>query len=151
MASRPDRPKVVIHYSSSGAEHVDIPLFRGGLPRGRLRLCAGGRGMTAWRRRLGRGLVVLAGLAVGVALLAFFVANRQVPERSDTPSPPAAVAVIEARPLAFRLEARGHGVARRSEEHTSELQSRPQLVCRLLLEKKKCTRLTSAHVSTKAP
>src|SRR5690554_5223429 len=26
---------------------------------------------------------------------------------------------------------------RRSEEHTSELQSRPQLVCRLLLEKKK--------------
>src|SRR5690554_7560431 len=27
--------------------------------------------------------------------------------------------------------------AMRSEEHTSELQSRPQLVCRLLLEKKK--------------
>src|SRR5690349_24180078 len=29
------------------------------------------------------------------------------------------------------------GVARRSEEHTSELQSRRDLVCRLLLEKKK--------------
>src|SRR5690554_7761783 len=29
------------------------------------------------------------------------------------------------------------GVIRRSEEHTSELQSRPHLVCRLLLEKKK--------------
>src|SRR3989442_8482253 len=29
-------------------------------------------------------------------------------------------------------------VAHRSEEHTSELQSRPHLVCRLLLEKKKC-------------
>src|SRR5436305_7479837 len=28
------------------------------------------------------------------------------------------------------------GTARRSEEHTSELQSRPHLVCRLLLEKK---------------
>src|SRR3989442_1995164 len=28
----------------------------------------------------------------------------------------------------------------RSEEHTSELQSRPHLVCRLLLEKKKCTK-----------
>src|SRR3989442_6691518 len=28
---------------------------------------------------------------------------------------------------------------RRSEEHTSELQSRPHLVCRLLLEKKKQT------------
>src|SRR5436309_12241621 len=30
-----------------------------------------------------------------------------------------------------------HMVARRSEEHTSELQSRENLVCRLLLEKKK--------------
>src|SRR2546429_6852512 len=39
----------------------------------------------------------------------------------------------------------------RSEEHTSELQSRLHLVCRLLLEKKKktshypCSRYTSAH------
>src|SRR3712207_7578368 len=31
----------------------------------------------------------------------------------------------------------GIGVGRRSEEHTSELQSRQYLVCRLLLEKKK--------------
>src|SRR5690606_39693583 len=30
-----------------------------------------------------------------------------------------------------------HGASRRSEEHTSELQSRENLVCRLLLEKKK--------------
>src|SRR3989442_7607141 len=30
-----------------------------------------------------------------------------------------------------------HGASDRSEEHTSELQSRPHLVCRLLLEKKK--------------
>src|SRR3989442_9251515 len=29
------------------------------------------------------------------------------------------------------------GMSARSEEHTSELQSRPHLVCRLLLEKKK--------------
>src|SRR2546422_1965814 len=33
--------------------------------------------------------------------------------------------------------ARGPGVRPRSEEHTSELQSRLHLVCRLLLEKKK--------------
>src|SRR3712207_7041345 len=33
----------------------------------------------------------------------------------------------------------------RSEEHTSELQSRQYLVCRLLLEKKKKTRLTYRH------
>src|SRR3989442_7523183 len=35
----------------------------------------------------------------------------------------------------------------RSEEHTSELQSRPHLVCRLLLEKKKKnTKIISKHV-----
>src|SRR2546429_4166348 len=33
----------------------------------------------------------------------------------------------------------------RSEEHTSELQSRLHLVCRLLLEKKKQTKATPAH------
>src|SRR3712207_6977844 len=33
----------------------------------------------------------------------------------------------------------------RSEEHTSELQSRQYLVCRLLLEKKKKTRLNIRH------
>src|SRR5207302_2210571 len=32
---------------------------------------------------------------------------------------------------------RGRGLIQRSEEHTSELQSRENLVCRLLLEKKK--------------
>src|SRR2546422_7875714 len=35
------------------------------------------------------------------------------------------------------LPTRGRGPALRSEEHTSELQSRLHLVCRLLLEKKK--------------
>src|SRR5439155_27071819 len=34
-----------------------------------------------------------------------------------------------------------HDEVVRSEEHTSELQSRGHLVCRLLLEKKKCTDL----------
>src|SRR3712207_8391182 len=37
----------------------------------------------------------------------------------------------------------GHGS--RSEEHTSELQSRQYLVCRLLLEKKKETELPAHH------
>src|SRR6266498_5622505 len=37
----------------------------------------------------------------------------------------------------------------RSEEHTSELQSRPHLVCRLLLEKKKKIIQTQLHVETK--
>src|SRR2546429_3024218 len=38
---------------------------------------------------------------------------------------------------ALRLEAAGLTTLDRSEEHTSELQSRLHLVCRLLLEKKK--------------
>src|SRR5690554_7233784 len=37
-------------------------------------------------------------------------------------------------------------VAVRSEEHTSELQSRPHLVCRLLLEKKKKIHTYTYHI-----
>src|SRR2546430_9718926 len=37
---------------------------------------------------------------------------------------------------------------RRSEEHTSELQSQSNLVCRLLLEKKKKRRLQLTHIAT---
>src|SRR5713101_9016988 len=46
------------------------------------------------------------------------------------------------------FHASGHG---RSEEHTSELQSHVNLVCRLLLEKKKKTRVTirSAKIQIK--
>src|SRR5256885_11377531 len=43
-----------------------------------------------------------------------------------------------------------HGVER-SEEHTSELQSPCNLVCRLLLEKKKNTRLHVTHAHTPGP
>src|SRR5690554_6590836 len=39
-------------------------------------------------------------------------------------------------------------LTRRSEEHTSELQSRPHLVCRLLLEKKKKNTIYNHNVST---
>src|SRR3989442_5814593 len=38
----------------------------------------------------------------------------------------------------------------RSEEHTSELQSRPHLVCRLLLEKKKLVSPSQLQVSSRA-
>src|SRR2546422_3612311 len=53
--------------------------------------------------------------------------------------------VRRARPGAVRVLAAAPGATARSEEHTSELQSRLHLVCRLLLEKKKkaskiCTR-----------
>src|SRR5438105_9337549 len=46
----------------------------------------------------------------------------------------------ETRRAACRCESGERHRERRSEEHTSELQSRVDLVCRLLLEKKKKTR-----------
>src|SRR2546429_9556720 len=47
-----------------------------------------------------------------------------------------------ARGVERRLRHRGRLSQRRSEEHTSELQSRLHLVCRLLLEKKKHLMMT---------
>src|SRR3712207_7568267 len=44
-----------------------------------------------------------------------------------------------------RLTGRVGSTSFRSEEHTSELQSRQYLVCRLLLEKKKITRYIVHH------
>src|SRR2546422_6818589 len=43
----------------------------------------------------------------------------------------------EAAPGPMTVKVTARGAERRSEEHTSELQSRLHLVCRLLLEKKK--------------
>src|SRR5438105_7464543 len=53
------------------------------------------------------------------------------------------------RSLALIAAIRGAGSSarRRSEEHTSELQSRVDLVCRLLLEKKKKTGLTATRAT----
>src|SRR3989442_1795342 len=53
------------------------------------------------------------------------------PYTNGTPGP------LIAKDRALFYAIRGPGVPLRSEEHTSELQSRPHLVCRLLLEKKK--------------
>src|SRR5260370_14655266 len=46
-------------------------------------------------------------------------------------------AAISPRASMLAAAARALGLSRRSEEHTSELQSHLNLVCRLLLEKKK--------------
>src|SRR3989442_2112713 len=51
---------------------------------------------------------------------------------------------IHARAIARSDSSRSQAHVERSEEHTSELQSRPHLVCRLLLEKKKNLR----HICT---
>src|SRR3712207_7958610 len=58
------------------------------------------------------------------------------------------LAHADARPpdrVAPRPDGRGPGRVVRSEEHTSELQSRQYLVCRLLLEKKKNHNHTHTH------
>src|SRR5256886_9517851 len=47
--------------------------------------------------------------------------------------------------LRAELERRHRGVTVRSEEHTSELQSQSNLVCRLLLEKKKTDERATHH------
>src|SRR2546429_7115266 len=49
----------------------------------------------------------------------------------------------------LRQRDRYRRVLLRSEEHTSELQSRLHLVCRLLLEKKNSVRSTCSHDSSK--
>src|SRR2546430_7986029 len=53
---------------------------------------------------------------------------------------------VRERQVAARLQVGGTHAQSRSEEHTSELQSQSNLVCRLLLEKKKQSSLQLRHV-----
>src|SRR5438034_7414691 len=66
------------------------------------------------------------------------------PTNTIPASPAATHSLADVRPLIRRplLSARSSD-ASRSEEHTSELQSHSDLVCRLLLEKKKKTKHTT--------
>src|SRR5438874_4659867 len=65
-----------------------------------------------------------------------------------TAPPPEAAPAKPGSLLTGRAALFVYGLAIRSEEHTSELQSRRDLVCRLLLEKKK-NRITLADVQIK--
>src|SRR2546427_3667011 len=74
-------------------------------------------------------------------------------------NPKGTTLALERREQLARLAAE-HGVAvleddpygeLRSEEHTSELQSQSNLVCRLLLEKKKKTNEKVLHTNLRAP
>src|SRR5947209_20419634 len=53
---------------------------------------------------------------------------------------------FSAQPTVYCLLSTVHYILRRSEEHTSELQSRQYLVCRLLLEKKKTQILSITRI-----
>src|SRR2546421_8022957 len=74
------------------------------------------------------------------------------PRRSASRDPPAPSSPAPGAP-ARRRSAAHRRLPSRSEEHTSELQSRSDLVCRLLLEKKNTQPLyyTSARHYTLAP
>src|SRR3712207_8901198 len=67
---------------------------------------------------------------------------RSTPEQARQPHPLVRPLVLRARrderlTVTLHNHIQGRAVGLRSEEHTSELQSRQYLVCRLLLEKKK--------------
>src|SRR5439155_25346735 len=80
-------------------------------------------------------------LSLHDALPIYRLAGGPVQVRRGDPARRAALLVPHGRrhdgePLAAHRPARRQARRRRSEEHTSELQSRGHLVCRLLLEKK---------------
>src|SRR3712207_7529051 len=62
------------------------------------------------------------------------VGKRHLPNMGDVQLRPGPLAQV---PRGLSRQGRFIGAVSRSEEHTSELQSRQYLVCRLLLEKKK--------------
>src|ERR1041385_8539690 len=71
----------------------------------------------------------------------FFFFNDTATTEIYTLSLHDALPIYSCRSYAIRIKVRwenGKKAKNRSEEHTSELQSRLHLVCRLLLEKKKC-------------
>src|SRR6267143_5542426 len=89
-----------------------------------------------------------------IKLLFFFLMIRRPPRSTLFPyttlfrSPPAADRTDRPgrwRRSGTRRPSRSTGCPRRSEEHTSELQSQFHLVCRLLLEKKKTHPPTKNH------
>src|SRR6266498_4567130 len=63
--------------------------------------------------------------------------SRVVRQRDSLRTPTCPAGSLRSRPYGLVRVSRNLYPGRRSEEHTSELQSRPHLVCRLLLEKKK--------------
>src|SRR5690606_41178267 len=75
-----------------------------------------------------------AGLDLQIRMLQIIVQRRIVQSRQQNPAHGGA---IGRQPSAGLLHLHGPDSVGRSEEHTSELQSRENLVCRLLLEKKK--------------
>src|SRR5439155_17606503 len=84
------------------------------------------------------GLVLLLGLVTKNSILLVEYANQQLAKGLDSHEAMIQAGRVRLRPILMTAFSTIAGILRmRSEEHTSELQSRGHLVCRLLLEKKK--------------
>src|SRR5215813_15134525 len=83
----------------------------------------------------------LTHLTLSLLLFFFFLMIRRPPRSTLFPYTTLFRSYDFEHPLNDEHDIRAPGIVR-SEEHTSELQSRPHLVCRLLLEKKKQTQHT---------
>src|SRR2546430_8391052 len=83
--------------------------------------------------------------SIGLLLVAFAAVSacaRKEPRAAASEGVPVTVGTAARQAVPLEVRAIGHvdsysTVSLRSEEHTSELQSQSNLVCRLLLEKKK--------------
>src|SRR5690625_6784183 len=71
------------------------------------------------------------------SLMATGLTNEQIRDRVHVASRSRNGTSAASSPCSTLTSAQGTSASSRSEEHTSELQSRGHLVCRLLLEKKK--------------
>src|SRR5690606_40149674 len=98
--------------------------------------CRGLRELLSFPTRrssdLGIQEILAAGRAPGV-IIRGEAADKELSDRAKWPVLPLAYGGRDAS----KVEADAERMVARSEEHTSELQSRENLVCRLLLEKKK--------------
>src|SRR3712207_7656542 len=79
-----------------------------------------------------------------------FAARRACARRGSRPGDARGFAQSASHGAGSRRARRGHTGSARSEEHTSELQSRQYIVCRLLLEKKKLSR-TKTYATMQIP
>src|SRR6266498_5871195 len=86
-----------------------------------------------------RAMSIIRGIRFAVAVVVCALSIASVPAVAQTARPPIRIGSTLALTGPLASTALVHKIVGeyRSEEHTSELQSRPHLVCRLLLEKKK--------------
>src|SRR2546429_3207201 len=102
-------------------------------------------GRRAYTANVGAGSVSVLGLAKRNLITTIPVA-KMVQRISISPDGKRVFTHDQDAPRIAVIDTATNKIANRSEEHTSELQSRLHLVCRLLLEKKKTTQIASQDI-----